>query len=227
MTIIDNITPGSAHAHPSQQHPHSGLAPSPWVQRWTHLLLPHARVLDVACGTGRHSHWLAALGMQVWSVDRDEAALAQVRAHWPRGATHAPHTVCADLESGPWPWPGHTFDAVVVTNYLWRPLLPVLLQSLAPGGVWLYETFAHGNAQVGKPSRPDFLLLPGELLQVCQGLRVVAYEDGFCTQPERFVQRVVAVQPVPPGATGPGVSEAVPRFALDAGTAELQHESIE
>lgn len=227
MNTIAIMASESDHADPSHRHPHSGLAPSPWVRRWTHLLPPHARVLDVACGTGRHSHWLAAQGMQVWSVDRDEAALAQVRAHWPPGAAHAPHTVCADLENEPWPWPGHTFDGVLVTHYLWRPLLPVLLQSLAPGGVWLYETFAHGNALVGKPSRPDFLLQPGEMLRVCQDLRVVAYEDGFCTQPDRYVQRVVAAKLAPQGASGLGANEAVPRFALDGRPADLQTDSIE
>lgn len=104
----------------------------------------------------------------------------------------------ADIENGPWPLlqdgRPREFDAVVVTNYLWRALMPVLLQSVAPGGVLIYETFAAGNETVGKPSRPDFLLRPGELLQACAGLRVVAYEDGYLAQPERFVQRIVAVR---------------------------------
>ena len=105
-------------------------------------------------------------------------------------------TVCADIEAGPWPFAGESFAAVVVTNYLWRPLFPALLACLAPGGVLIYETFASGNETVGKPSRPDFLLQPGELLQVCSPLRVVAYEDGFVSQPERFVQRIAAVHPL-------------------------------
>ena len=83
---------------------------------------------------------------------------------------------------------------MVVTNYLWRPLLPCLVDSVAPGGVLLYETFAHGNATVGKPSRPEFLLQPGELLAACAGLRIVAYEDGFEAAPARFVQRIAAVR---------------------------------
>ena len=118
--------------------------------------------------------------------------------------------LCADIENGPWPLVGERFDAVVVTNYLWRPLWPTLLDSLAPGGVLLYETFAHGNASVGKPSRPDFLLQPGELLRLCQGLRVVGYEDGFCTAPERFVQRICAVH----GTALPG--DTPPRYPLPA-----------
>ena len=70
----------------------------------------------------------------------------------------------------------------------------MLVHSVAAGGVLLYETFAHGNAAVGKPSRPDFLLQTGELLRACQGLRVVGFEDGFCANPPRFVQRIAAVR---------------------------------
>jgi hypothetical protein len=101
----------------------------------------------------------------------------------------------ADIENGAWPLPGERFAGVIVTNYLWRPLLPTLAQSVADGGVLIYETFAAGNETVGKPSRPDFLLKPGELLSVCaqNGLRVIAYEDGFLSPPDRFMQRIVAV----------------------------------
>ena len=91
---------------------------------------------------------------------------------------------------------GRQFGAVVVTNYLWRALLPTLVASVAPGGVLLYETFAAGNETVGKPSRPDFLLQPGELLTACVGLRLVAFEDGFLDDPARFVQRVAAVREI-------------------------------
>ena len=100
--------------------------------------------------------------------------------------------IAADLENAPWPLPGRLFGAVVVTNYLWRPLLPTLVQSLAPGGVLLYETFASGNETVGRPARADFLLQPGELLTACASLQVVAYEDGFLDRPARFVQRIAA-----------------------------------
>jgi hypothetical protein len=89
--------------------------------------------------------------------------------------------------------PGQRFDALVVTNYLWRALWPSLMASLAPGAVLIYETFADGNQSVGKPSRPDFLLRHGELLEVARGLRVVAYEDGFLQPPPRYVQRIAAV----------------------------------
>jgi len=150
---------------------HGNEAPSSWVRRWTHLIPAGGTVLDVACVTG---------------VDRSPEAIAAVA---PLG-----RAVLADIENGPWPFAGETFDAVVVTNYLWRPLLPLIVASVAPGGVLLYETFASGHETVGRPARPDFLLQPGELLQACQGLRVVAYEDGFCTAPERFVQRMAAVR---------------------------------
>ena len=118
----------------------------------------------------------------------------------------------ADIENGPWPFAGRQFDAVVVTNYLWRPLMPTLLASLAPGGVLIYETFTQGNETVGKPSRPDFLLRPGELLDTCRSLRIVAFEDGFQEGPQgqapRFVQRIAAVREA---ALPAGRGEALPR----------------
>ena len=166
---------------------HGGTEPSAWVQRWAPLIRPGGHVLDVACGSGRHLRWLAARGHAVTGVDRDAQALAPLQ---PLG-----RLIVADIEAGPWPLPGETFDAVVVTNYLWRPLMPTLLQCLAPGGVLIYETFTEGQASIGKPSRPDFLLRPGELLTVAQGLRIVAYEDGFLASPPRFAQRIAAVQP--------------------------------
>jgi hypothetical protein len=100
----------------------------------------------------------------------------------------------ADIENGPWPLPQRQFGAVVVCNYLWRPLFPRLLESLAHGGVLIYETFASGQELLGRPSRPDFLLQPGELLQVCKDLHVVAYECGRADDPPRAVQRIVAIR---------------------------------
>ena len=175
-------------AHPLQSTAvlHGNEAPSSWVRRWTHLIPDGGTVLDVACGHGRHLRWLAEQGHRVTGVDRSPEAIAAVA---PLG-----RAVLTDIENGPWPLTGETFDAVVVTNYLWRPLLSLIVASVAPGGVLLYETFASGHETVGRPARPDFLLQPGELLQACSGLRVVAYEDGFCSAPERFVQRMAAVR---------------------------------
>lgn len=190
---------------------HHTQAPSDWVRRWGHLIPDRpggARVLDLACGHGRHSRWLMRQGHQVTAVDRDAEALAGLAdlAPWVR-------TLSADLENAPWPLAGREFEAVVVTNYLWRPLWPQILASLAPGGLLLYETFADGNASVGRPARPEFLLQPGELLRLCTGLRVVAYEDGFLNHPERYVQRIAAVNATLPVTPGDKAS-APARYAL-------------
>lgn len=169
---------------------------SPWVRHWSHLVPAGALVLDVACGSGRHLRWFAGRGARVTGVDRDTQAVAPLQ---PLG-----EIVVADIEAGPWPFAGRAFDAVVVTNYLWRPLLPTLVTAVAPGGLLLYETFAAGNETVGRPSRPDFLLQPGELLAVAQGaLRVLAYEDGFLPEPARFVQRIAAVRERPAAGSPP------------------------
>ncbi|MBP6765490.1 MAG: class I SAM-dependent methyltransferase [Rubrivivax sp.] len=174
---------------------HGGGTPSTWVQRFAGLARPGGTVLDLACGSGRHVRWLAGQGFAVTGVDRDAAAVAPLRT--------VADIVVADLESGPWPLPGRVFDAVVVTNYLWRPLLPMLRAALAEGGVLIYETFAHGQQTVGKPSRPDFLLRNGELLQAFAGLHVVAFEDGFEPEPARYVQRIVAVNAAQAPTTPP------------------------
>jgi SAM-dependent methyltransferase len=167
-------------AHPTQ------AAPSDWVCRWAPLIPAGGRVLDLACGSGRHVRWLAARGWRVTGIDRDATALGSLRDQG--------EMIVADLEDGrPWPLANRTFDAVVVTNYLWRPLLGSILAALAPGGVLIYETFGIAQATIGRPSRPEFLLQPGELLALTQGLRTVAYEDGLLHDPTRAVQRLCAV----------------------------------
>lgn len=178
-----------------------GPAPSPWLTRHLHLLRPGGRVLDVACGRGRHVRWLAARGYAVTGVDRDGEALEACRLA--TADTGAPvELVAADLEAAPWPLPGRCFDAVLVTNYLWRPLWPALRAALDPsGGVLLIETFAAGQQHLGRPTRADFLLRPGELLRAFDGLRIVAYEDGLADAPPRCVQRLAAVA-APDGADG-------------------------
>ena len=176
---------------------------SPWLARWAHLIAPGGAVLDLAAGSGRHTLWLARRGHRVTAVDRDAAALQPLAG--------CAEIVVADLEGAPWPLVGRRFDAVVVTNYLWRPLWPAITAALAPGGVLLCETFAAGNESVGRPARPDFLLAPGELLGAAAGLRIVAYEDGFLSVPDRFVQRIAAVR-AHPGA-------APVRHPLEAGAA--------
>jgi SAM-dependent methyltransferase len=172
---------------------HGTEPPSEWVKRWSHLIKRQGTVLDVACGYGRHAYWFYGLNHHVALVDRAQAAIDSIAI-----SAQECEKVVADIEGGPWPFAGRQFDAVVITNYLWRPLMATLLASLAPGGVLIYETFAQGNETVGKPSRPDFLLRPGELLEVCKDLRVVAFEEGFAQSRDahlpRFIQRIAAVR---------------------------------
>jgi SAM-dependent methyltransferase len=191
--------------------------PSKWVVRWSSLIAPDASVLDVAAGSGRHTTWLSARGCRVTAVDRDAESMKRLSA--------CAEVVVADLESGPWPFAERRFDAIVVTNYLWRPLFPTLVATLAEGGVLLYETFAAGQETIGRPSRPEFLLARGELLEALKTLRIVAFEDGFLTHPGRFVQRVVAVRERPSAAPQRHPLEAPARRrgsveSFDSGTLE-------
>ena len=160
--------------------------PSPWIVQWAGLIPAGAAVLDVAAGGGRHTHFFANRGHKVTAIDRDVSAL-----------TAQPNVaiVQADLEDGsPWPLPGRTFGAVVVTNYLHRPLFPALLDALMPGGVLLYETFMEGNERFGRPSRPEFLLKDGELLELVRGrFSITAYEARMISEPKMaMIQRIAA-----------------------------------
>src|SRR6266478_1064924 len=162
---------------------HEFDSPSPWVRRWAALIRRGGRVLDVACGHGRHLRYLSSLGFAVVGVDRDEAALV---AH--RGIGGVEIRV-ADIEAGPWPFAPGGFDGVVVTLFLH------LVGALRPGGVLIYETFALGNERYGRPSNPAFLLRPDELLHSLEPLAVVAFEQGLISAPKQAViQRVCAVR---------------------------------
>ncbi len=166
--------------------------PSPWVSRFA-VLVPEGRVLDLACGGGRHSRLFASLGHPVLAVDRDAVSLEAT-------AAGTIQTLLFDLElehaerDPAWPLKPDSYAGVVVTNYLHRPLLPALMRSIAANGVLIYETFAEGNGQFGKPSNPDFLLAPGELLALAAQFpqfRVLAYEDGYVSLPKpAMVQRI-------------------------------------
>ena len=170
-------------------HSHQSPAPSPWVARCAPLIPHQGRVLDLASGHGRHARYLAGRGCIVVAVDRDRAALDSL------DGVQGVETRCLDLELPDWPLAGERFDAIVVTNYLHRPHFAHLLAALAPDGVLIYETFADGNARFGKPSRPEFLLQPDELLHAFgNALRVAAFEQGEVTVPApAVIQRICAL----------------------------------
>jgi len=169
---------------------HDLQTPSAWVCRWADRVPAGGRVLDVACGNGRHARHFAALGHPVEAVDRDPDMPVRL-AGIPGVSART-----ADLEGAPWPYPGVQFAGIVVVNYLHRPLIPQLLAALAPDGVLIYETFAAGNERYGRPTNPAFLLQPGELLEaVRHRLRVIAYEDLTVAEPRPArIQRICAVK---------------------------------
>ena len=178
---------------------HDIATPSAWVRRWAGSIRPGGRVLDVACGRGRHLRYLRSLGFAAVGVDRDEQALAAL------GALEGVELRVADIEAGPWPFAPGGFDGVVVTNYLHRPVFPHLVGALRPGGVLIYETFALGNERYGRPANPDFLLEPGELLRSVEPLSVIAFEQGLISAPKQaLVQRICALRPEG-GSSGPQV----------------------
>jgi len=166
-------------------------SPSAWIRRFLPLIAPGGRVLDVAAGSGRHVRLLRQAGHPVVAADRDTGSLS---------AAFGQDALCdireLDLEDGgPWRL-GDGYHGIVVTNYLWRPLLPALAAALAPGGLLLYETFMVGNERLGKPANPDFLLRPGELLAAYIGrLAIVAFEQGAVVAPRpAVIQRIAAVK---------------------------------
>lgn len=177
---------------------HGGDPPSPWVVRWAELFAPRSRVLDLACGAGRHARLLASLGHRVLAVDRDAPALALL------SGVPGVETRCLDLEASAWPLAGEVCDGAVVTRYLHRPGLPGLLATVRPGGVLIYETYAAGHERYGRPANPDFLLRRGELLEWLGGWTVVAYEDWRIDDPRpALVQRIAAIRPSAGGMVPP------------------------
>ena len=181
--------------------------PSPWVARFAPLVPARGPVLDLACGGGRHLRLFRERGHPVTGVDIDLQGVADLQGA--AGVT----LIRADLENGnPWPLGAQLFAGIVVTNYLHRPLLPVLLEALAPGGVLLYETFGVGNARFGRPAFPAFLLRNGELLEVVRDrLQVVAYEHGEVSSPKAAImQRLCAVNDLRPAPDLAGDPEPRP-----------------
>jgi SAM-dependent methyltransferase len=165
---------------------------SSWVQRFAPLV-PGGEVLDLACGTGRHARHMVTLGHSVVAVDQNADSLAAAA-----GDGIVTSQIDLEADGAVWPFGPGRFAGIVVTNYLHRPLIADMLGSLAPNGVLIYETFADGNAEFGKPSNPAFLLASGELLDWAarHELRVIAFEDGRVESPKpALVQRICAVKP--------------------------------
>jgi SAM-dependent methyltransferase len=166
---------------------HDIVAPSAWVVRWAPLIT-RGRVLDLACGGGRHARHLAGLGHEVTAIDREPQSLESIRF------------VRADLEDGsPWPLPGEQFQGIVVANYLHRPLFPDVASALAPGGVLIYETFMRGNERFGKPSNPAYLLEPGELWRAFAGLHIIAFEQGLSLEQKPAMRQRLCARRTPNG----------------------------
>jgi SAM-dependent methyltransferase len=170
---------------------------SRWVRRFAGLIPPNSKVLDLACGGGRHARYAASLGHSVLAVDKDVSALSA-------NPSQNIHCLSFDLElsdsptHADWPLAPDQFGGIIVTNYLHRPLMEDLLLSLGAGGVLIYETFAQDNGLFGKPSSPDFLLLPGELLRLASSkpeFHVLAFEDGHVSDPKpAMVQRICLIR---------------------------------
>ena len=166
------------------------IPPSPWVERHLREIPAGQEVLDLACGSGRHTRLLADHFYPVLAVDRNEAALADLRH------LNGVRTQCCDLEGEEWPLAGLQFGGIVVTNYLWRPRLNDVLGLLAAGGVLIYETFMLGNEAFGKPSNPDFLLRPGELRERIRqaGLTEIAFREGFSEIPQAAMRQAICAR---------------------------------
>jgi SAM-dependent methyltransferase len=171
------------------------VPPSPWVATHAKSFRPQARVLDYACGSGRHTLWLAQQGFELVAIDRDQAALNQIQEKAENIPSGSIKTICLDLEGELWNLESlGQFDAIIVTNYLYRPHLHKLPKLLNKNGFLVYETFAVGNEAYGKPSNPDFLLKPNELLSFAQNMKILAFEDLIVQIPKpACVQRLCAV----------------------------------
>lgn len=179
------MTSSIKHTVPST---HEGI-PSIWICRYAQYIPSGGLVLDLACGNGRHTRWLAANNWRVCAVDRDAAALANLQ-HLPGVSTKI-----IDLEKDIWPLQGYRFDGIIVSRYLHRPLFPHLLNALKTHGVLIYETFMDGNERYGRPRNPDYLLRSNELLEnFLPHLTIIAFEQGEFQEPDTaVVQRICAI----------------------------------
>jgi len=152
-------------------------APAAWLVQHSELLPRTGSALDVACGRGRHALWLAERGLTTLALDRDADAVRELN-DLARDRRLPLSAEVRDLEGHPRPFLGASFDVIVVVHYLHRPLFPALVAALAPRGVLVYETFTRAQAARGKPTNPDFLLEPGELLELVRPLDVLVSREG-------------------------------------------------
>ena len=175
--------------HEDLAHKHGLHETSTWVRRFLPGVAKGGSILDVACGAGRHMRLALELGYTVTGIDKDLSQVEDLAARKDVGLIEA------DLESGrAFPLKDMAYDGVIVTNYLWRPILADIIGCVADDGVLIYETFAAGHERHGKPCNPDFLLANNELLEaVLPRLCVVAYEHGLRGgKHPKIVQRIAA-----------------------------------
>lgn len=173
--------------------------PDPWVMRHLDLVRDGGRVLDLAAGGGRHTVLARRMGFDVLAVDRDVTALNALRS------VDGIDVLEADLETGAWPLEGRTFDGIIVCNYLWRPLFPLVAGALAAGGILIWTTFASGNERFGRPRNPEFLLRRNELLTAFAGeLGVIAFADREVPPPAPAVRQSIVARraELDPGRVG-------------------------
>jgi len=163
-------------------------SPSSWIVKFAPLIKSQGLVLDLACGSGRHAKWLAQQGYQVDALDRDPIATSSMQG------IDGIRIQLTDLETTEPPSFEHSYDGIIVSRYLHRPLLTSLATILKPGGILIYETFMRGNERYGKPSNPDFLLMPDELLNTYSPLlNVISFEQGEVMEPKpAMLQRICA-----------------------------------
>lgn len=161
---------------------------SPWIEKYANLIPNRNPVLDLACGSGRHSFFLAAMGHDVVAIDINTEAIGK------HSIPHNLHIKEWDLEGRTWPFPKEKFSGIVVVNYLWRPLFPQMLFSLEAGGIMIYETFAEGNEKYGRPKNPEYLLAADELKQACSQTDILHYQHGFVETPDPAVKQYIVAR---------------------------------
>jgi SAM-dependent methyltransferase len=190
--MADDDTELSERDASERAHRYGPSEPSSWVNRFMGGIREGGDILDVACGAGRHLRLALERGHRVTGIDRDVSQLEDLAER--RDVS----LIEADLETGhPFPLREMRYEGVIVTNYLWRPILPEIVGCVADDGVLIYETFAAGHERLGRPCNPDFLLRGNELLEaVLPHLTVVAFEHGIRPgKKPKIVQRIAACGP--------------------------------